>query len=103
MTDDTRLVVFMIGQDRQLYYRWQGIMNSTQWSEEWVPLGGPSPTDPSETRLGDPAVANGPGGALYVFVVNSKSGQVHYRWQTNNDIDTNAWSPYSFGRGKLVS
>ena len=95
VTSDSRLVVFMIGQDRQLYYRWQGIMNSSQWSEDWTPLGGPSPTDPPETRLGDPAVANGPGDALYLFVVNSKDGQVHYRWQTNNDIDTNAWSRWN--------
>jgi hypothetical protein len=76
-------------------------MNSSQWSEEWTPLGGPSSTDPQETRLGDPAVASDVDGRLNVFVVNSKDEQLYYRRQTTANVDTSTWS--SWTRRKLVS
>ncbi len=94
MTSDARLVVFMIGQDRQLYYRWQGMMNSNQWSDDWVPLGGPLSTEPPENRLSDPAVATDVEGRINVFFINSKDGRLYYRLQDSNDIDTGIWSSW---------
>ena len=52
-------------------------MNSSQWSEEWTPLGGPSSTDPQETRLGDPAVASDVDGRLEMFIVGTDKRIYH--------------------------
>ena len=68
----------MIGQDRQLYYKLQGMMNSSQWYEDWISLSGQLSTEPSESRLGDPAVATDVQDRLNVFVINSKVVRLYY-------------------------
>jgi hypothetical protein len=89
MNGDGRLEVFMVGLDRQLYHRWQGMMNSSSWSEDWTPLGGP-------TILGDPTVAIDSSSRLNLFVVHSNNRQLYYRWQTSTVGDSTArWSDWT--------
>jgi hypothetical protein len=80
---DGRLAVFIVGLDRQLYHRWQTFINSSQWSEDWISLGGP--------LLGDPAVALDISGRLEVFKVDHANGQLYYRWQISPG-DSYNWS-----------
>lgn len=80
---DGRLEIFMVGLDRQLYHRWQTFVNSSQWSEDWVSLGGP--------LLGDPVAALDVDGRLEIFKVDHTNGQLYYRWQISPG-DSSQWS-----------
>jgi hypothetical protein len=88
MNGDGKLGVFMVDLDRQLQYRYQGVMGSESWSEDWIPLGGPI--------LGDPAVGIDRADnfdRLNVFAVRSIDRQLYYRWQTS--VVSDASSPWS--------
>ena len=89
MNADGRLEVFMVDPNGELQHRWQGMMNSSNWSEEWSSLGSPF--------LGDPAVVSSlvdvSETRLHVFVVNGNNRELEYRWQTAGD--STSWSNWN--------
>ena len=94
MTNDGTLMAFMIGQDRQLYFRYQLLIgNNRDWSDDWIPLGGPSETDPPEYRFSDPAIAIDNEGRLNVFFINSRYGTLQHYSKKTRDINTSEWAP----------
>ena len=86
---DGRLEVFMVGLDNQLWHMWQTSKNnSSQWSDSWVPLGGP--------LLGDPVIAQNADGRLEVFKVDANDNYLYHRWQTAPNSSSqwsDGWTP----------
>jgi hypothetical protein len=76
---DGRLEVFLVGQNNQLYHRYQTAPNN-DWNSEWLSLGGKW----DKNKI--PALANNADGRLEVFLVG-QNNQLYHRYQTapNND------------------
>jgi hypothetical protein len=92
MTNDGTLVAFLIGQDRQLYFRYQlSMLNNREWSDDWIRLGGPSETDPPEYRFSDPAIAIDNEGRLNVFFIDSKYGTLQHYYKKTRDVEKSEW------------
>jgi hypothetical protein len=74
---DGRLEVFLVGQNNQLYHRYQTAPNN-DWNSEWLSLGG--------KWDGNPTIASNLDGRLEVFLVG-QNNQLYHRYQTapNND------------------
>jgi hypothetical protein len=75
---DSRLEVFMIGRDRQLYHRWQTQPNGG-WNDKWESLGGDWPSNP---------VIHRDGLGLKIFLVG-QDRQLYYGSQDNIDAPVN--------------
>jgi hypothetical protein len=79
----------MVGLDNQLWHMWQTSKNnSSQWSDSWVPLGGP--------LLGDPVIAQNADGRLEIFKVDANDNYLYHRWQTAPNSSSqwsDGWTP----------
>jgi len=72
--DDSRIEVFMVDRDRQLYHRWQTKPNGG-WNDKWESLGGDWPSNP---------VIHRDGLGLKIFLVGHDR-QLYYGSQDNID------------------
>jgi hypothetical protein len=71
---DGRLEVFMVGNDKVLYHRWQTKPGGS-WNPTWESLGGKWPDN------SDPVVVVNTDGRIEVFMVGNDN-VLYHRWQT---------------------
>ena len=79
---DGRLEVFLVGQNKQLYHRYQ-TASGNDWNSEWLSLGGKWDEDKIS------AVATNSDGRLEVFLVGQNK-QLYHRYQTASKTDWNS-------------
>ncbi|MDQ4074334.1 MAG: hypothetical protein M3162_08550 [Thermoproteota archaeon] len=72
-THDGRLEVFVVGNDKALYHRWQESPGG-RWNGNWESLGGNWPDG------SDPVVVLNSDGRLEVFMVGTNK-ELYHRWQ----------------------
>ncbi len=77
---DGRLEVFIVGQNKQLYHRYQ-TASKADWNSEWLSLGG--------SWDGNPTVISNADGRLEVFIVGQNK-QLYHRYQTASGNDWNS-------------
>jgi hypothetical protein len=73
INSDGRLEVFMVGNDKELYHRWQERPGGS-WNGKWESLGGKWP------EASDPVVVVNADGRLEVFMVGNDK-DLYHRWQ----------------------
>jgi hypothetical protein len=75
-THDSRLEIFIVGNDGALYHRWQERPGGS-WNGKWESLGGKWP------EASDPVVVVNADGRLEVFMVGNDK-ELYHRWQESS-------------------